>query len=219
MDRIPEPELMEDATQAQAYAEADFSEPHQSFVAHFARLFPDFRGGRVLDLGCGPADVTIRFARAYPHAAVEGIDGAEPMLRLGREAVTRAGLEGRVTLTWLRLPDTNLVLRGYDAIISNSLLHHLADPRVLWQTVAAAAKRAAPVLVMDLLRPESAAAAQALVNQHAPDAPPVLQRDFYNSLLAAYRPDEVAAQLRACAMAHFEVGAVSDRHWLAWGHV
>ncbi len=32
MDRIPEPELMDEVEQARAYAAADFSEPHQAFV-------------------------------------------------------------------------------------------------------------------------------------------------------------------------------------------
>ena len=35
MRRIPEPELMDDAEQAKAYAEADFSEPNQRFLELF----------------------------------------------------------------------------------------------------------------------------------------------------------------------------------------
>lgn len=210
---------MEDPAQAEAYALADFSEPHQAFVSHFTRLYPEFRSGRVLDLGCGPADVTIRFARAYPQALVEGVEGSEPMLEFGRSAVRRAELGARVALRLARLPDPGLSGAAYDAVISNSLLHHLADPRVLWQTVAATARDGAPVLAMDLLRPASVRAARALVAQHAAEGPPILQRDFYHSLLAAYRPEEVAAQLRGCGLAGFRIEVVSDRHWLAWGRV
>jgi SAM-dependent methyltransferase len=219
MERVPEPELMEDAQQAAAYAAADFSEPHQAFVEHFRRLFPAFRGGLVLDLGCGPADVTLRFARAYPQARLLGVDGSQPMLDLARAAIARAGLEHRVALERLRLPDARLAGAGYDALICNSLLHHLAEPGVLWQTVASAARSGAPVLVMDLLRPDSPEAAAALVERHAAQASPILRRNFYHSLLAAYRPCEVEAQLRAAGLAHFRVAVVSDRHWLAWGHV
>ena len=53
---------------------------------------------------------------------------------------------------------------------------------------------------MDLLRPHSHEAAAELVRLHAGDAPPVLVRDFMNSLLAAYRPDEVARQLLASGL-------------------
>jgi SAM-dependent methyltransferase len=218
MERIPEPELMEDGEQARAYALADFSEPHDAFVRHFQRLFPFFAEGRVIDLGCGAADVTIRFARAYPQASLLGIDGAEPMLQLGREAVARAGLDSRVVLRRLRLPSAALD-GDHDAVISNSLLHHLAEPATLWRALAQAARPGAPVLIMDLLRPASREAALALVRLHAGDAPPVLARDFMNSLLAAYRPDEVRRQLRATGLMHLEVEVVSDRHWLVSGHV
>lgn len=219
MERIPEPELMEDPAQAEAYAAADFSEPHQAFVGHFARLFPSFRRGRVLDLGCGPADVTIRFVRAFPQARIVGVDGAEAMLALARRAIAASGLRNRIALMRSRLPDETLRGAGFDAIISNSLLHHLADPRVLWQTAKNAARPGAPVMAMDLMRPGSIDAAQALVALHASDAPPVLQRDFFNSLLAAYRPDEVRVQVVAAGLDRCSVEVVSDRHWLVWGNV
>jgi len=218
MERVPEPELMDDPAQALAYATADFSEPHEAFVGHFQRLFPEFKGGRVLDLGCGAADITIRFARAYPGAKLDGIDGAQAMLRLAREAVAKAQLEPRVSLRLLQLPAAGLE-NGYDAVISNSLLHHLAQPATLWQAVARAGRPGAAVLVMDLLRPDSREAASELVRLHAGDAPPVLARDFMNSLLAAYRPEEVARQLRVSGLEDLDVAVVSDRHWLVWGHV
>ncbi|OGA53212.1 MAG: methyltransferase type 12, partial [Betaproteobacteria bacterium RIFCSPLOWO2_12_FULL_62_13] len=214
-----EPELMTDPEQAAAYAGADFSEPHQAFIAHFQHLFPEFCAGCVLDLGCGAADVTIRFARTYPEARIDGVEGAVAMLELGRRAVARAALNNRIALIESRLPDASFDGRNYDAIICNSLLHHLADPNVLWQTVRMAARRGAPLLVMDLLRPQSAHATRALVKLHAADAPAILQRDFYNSLRAAYRPDEVAAQLQMTGFKQFKLSVVSDRHWIVWGKV
>jgi hypothetical protein len=75
----------------------------------------------------------------------------------------------------------------------------------------------ARVLVMDLMRPASEAAAQALVDEYAANEPEVLRRDFYNSLLAAFEPAEVRAQLEAANLGHFAVEAVSDRHLLVRG--
>jgi len=215
MQRIPEPELMDDLEQARAYADADFSEPHQAFVRHFRERFPDFVRGEVLDLGCGPADVTMRFARAYPEVSITGIDGAEAMLGLGRELLAREALAERVTLLRLRLPAP--LPRRYDAVISNSLLHHLADPAVLWETIRQNARAGAPVFVMDLLRPHSIEAAERLTATYAADAPAVLRKDFFNSLLAAYQPDEIASQLRAAKLGHLKIEQVSDRHFVVWG--
>ncbi|MCP4716998.1 MAG: class I SAM-dependent methyltransferase, partial [Deltaproteobacteria bacterium] len=67
MQRIAEPELMLDKEQARAYAEADFDEPHSMFIDLFRERFREREcEGYVLDLGCGPGDITFRFARAYP---------------------------------------------------------------------------------------------------------------------------------------------------------
>ncbi|MBS4096455.1 MAG: class I SAM-dependent methyltransferase [Sulfuricella sp.] len=217
LSRTPEPDLMDDAAQAQAYADADFSAPHDAFVGHFRRLFPAFATGRVLDLGCGPADITLRFARALPQASFVGIDGAPAMLELGRQAAIRNGLDDRIALEQHYLPDPDLPSQAWDAVVSNSLLHHLNDPSVLWDTVAQVAKPGAPLAVMDLLRPASLDEAAELTTRYADDAPEVLRRDFYNSLLAAYRPDEVRAQLASAGLAHLNIAAVSDRHLLIWG--
>lgn len=56
MQRIPEPELMDDVVQAAAYAQADFEDAHARFIELFRAAFPDEApAGNVLDLGCGPA--------------------------------------------------------------------------------------------------------------------------------------------------------------------
>lgn len=215
--RIPEPDLMDDPEQARAYAEADFSEPHQAFVSHFLRLFPGHAPQRTIDLGCGPADVTIRFARAFPGTWILGLDGADPMLAYGHQAVAANDLERRLTLRKCYLPDPHLPAGGFDTVISNSLLHHLDDPAVLWQTVRHVARPGAAVLIMDLMRPDSIPASAALVCKYAADAPAVLQRDFQHSLLAAYRPREARQQLEAAGLMQLQVEAVSDRHLLVWG--
>ena len=217
--RIPEPELMDTAEQARAYAAADFADPHDAFVTRFGERFPDFTSGRVLDLGCGTADVTVRFAHAYPTARIHGVDGARAMLDEGRRAVRDAGLSDRVTLELLRLPHASLDGGGYDAVVSNSLLHHLAEPGVLWQTIKDATRPGAPVFVMDLRRPSSTDTAQHLVDAYAADESPVLRDDFYRSLCAAYTPAEVRSQLETTGLAHFSIDEVSDRHLVVYGAI
>ena len=217
MDRIPEPELMGDPAQARAYAGADFSEPHQAFVERFRERFPGHRPRRVLDLGCGAADVTIRFARAHPECKLTGVDGAAEMLALAREAVAGAGLTERIKLVEARLPEIALPRRTFDTVICNSLLHHLADPQTLWNACAEHAAPGAAVWVVDLRRPGSRAQVERLVRQHAGAESEILQRDFFNSLLAAYRPEEIATQLARAGLARFKVEAVGDRHVIAYG--
>lgn len=218
MKRVPEPELMSDPAQARAYAEADFSAAHDMFVDLFRQHFLNRDIiGLVLDLGCGPADVSIRFARAYPDCRILGVDGARAMLNEGLRAVAQAGLVDRIRLVEGYLPGAALPEVEYAAVISNSLLHHLADPMVLWQTIAEVTVPGTPVCVMDLLRPEDLAAAELLVMEHAADAPDILRRDFAGSLLAAYRLNEVQTQLAQAGLSHLSAAQVSDRHLLVAG--
>lgn len=216
MPRVLESELMDDPKQAEAYAGADFAEENQGFVERFKEYFPEFAQGLVLDLGCGPADIPIRFASLYPACQVIGIDASAPMIRLGEQAVRQAGLSGRITLRCERVDDVagaNIA----DAAISNSLLHHLPNPLLFWHKLRQLVKPGAPVLVMDLLRPESPEAAQAIVDQYAAGEPDMLRRDFYNSLLAAFTEDELGSQLARMNLTRLLIDIPDDRHWVVGG--
>jgi SAM-dependent methyltransferase len=218
MERVVEPELMTDDDQALAYAEADFSEPHEAAVTRFVELFPDFTRGRALDLACGPADVTVRFAHAFPDVTVVGVDGSPAMLAHGVQRVTAAGLADRITLVHRRLPDPALADLGrFDAVLCTSSLHHFHDPAVLWDTVRATAAPGACVLVQDLARPDSADEVDRLVATYAGDESEVLRRDYRNSLRAAFTVGEVRVQLDAAGFPNWKVAMVSDRHLLVSG--
>ncbi len=220
MQRRPEPELMDDPAQALAYARADFDEPNTAFVEHFCAAFPDFAGGAVVDLGCGPGDIVLRLAARHPRARVTGIDGARAMLLLAGEALAaKPGLAPRVRFVHAMLDDLPDGIRDADAVVSNSLLHHLPDPALLWRTVRQVGRRGTALLVMDLARPDSPADAAHIVATYADGEAEVLREDFYNSLLAAYTPEEVRQQLAAAGLGGIEVRSVSDRHWLASGRL
>lgn len=221
MQRILEPELMGDPQQARAYAEADFESPNSQFVDLFETYFPAFSGdGYILDLGCGPADIDLRFAERYPHAVIHGVDGAEAMLAEARHALARRpDLQGRIELILALLPDLDLSQTQYAAVISNSLLHHLHRPEGLWASIGTYARPGAPVLVMDLMRPNTAEEARAIVDAYAADEPEVLRRDFFNSLLAAFEPREVSQQLERAGLPQLRVEPCSDRHLLVHGEV
>jgi ubiquinone/menaquinone biosynthesis C-methylase UbiE len=220
--RVPEPELMLDPEQARAYAAADFAESHERFVALLRAKLPALpAAGHALDLGCGPGDPTLRLARALPGWQVHGVDGSPAMLALARMAAERAGLAARVRFHEARLPELPAALAGrrFDLVLSNSLLHHLAEPGTLWKSAHRLAAPGGCVFVMDLLRPPSAAAAEALVARHAAGEPDVLRRDFFDSLCAAYNPDEVREQLLRAELGTLACEVVSDRHWIAWGRL
>lgn len=214
MKRIPEPELMDEAEQAYAYAHADFEEPHN----HFIDLLKSACGhdlpatGRALDLGCGAADISIRFARSFPGYIVDAVDGAEAMLNEAEKILLGMDdlFQERIHLVQGHLQDFSIT-DYYEIIFSNSLLHHLHDPMVLWNVL----QKASPdtqIFIMDLMRPDSETAVDELVQLYAAGEPEILQRDFRNSLFAAFTPGEVELQLQEAGLKQLVVEVVSDRH-------
>ncbi len=218
MDRILEPEIMDDPEQAAAYARANFEKENQTFVALFREYFSDLTEGHILDLGCGPADIPVRLARALPRCRVTGVDASPPMICLAREAVQAAGLADRITLRCERIQQVTLP-EPAEAAVSNSLLHHLPNPLQFWYKLKQVVKPGGCVLVMDLFRPESPEAAQAIVDRYAAGEPAILRRDFYNSLRAAFTEEEVAAQLAELNLTRLLVDVIDDRHWVVRGRI
>jgi ubiquinone/menaquinone biosynthesis C-methylase UbiE len=217
VDRILEPEIMDDPAQTQAYARADFSDSNQLFVD---RLVAEFGAAlrRVVDLGCGPADVTVRLARALPTAHLTAVDGSEEMLALARKTIRGARLTSRITLELGRLPGVELPDHSFDAVSSKDMLHHLPDAQILWREAQRLGARGAAVYVMDLVRPSSPLEAREIVERVAHREHPILKEDFYNSLCAAFTVGEVRAQLSAARLP-LTVEQASDRHMTVKGRL
>jgi SAM-dependent methyltransferase len=223
MQRRPEPELMEGALQALAYAEADFSLTDQSLVELILERLA--AGGpapqRAVDLGCGPGNISFRLAHALPSLPLLAIDGAAAMLapalarqrdEPGRWPLLRF-LQARLPLeddSLAALPP--LFQPPFQLLVSNSLLHHLHQPDVLWHALRRLGEPGSLVVLRDLRRPDSPAALEALVERHASGAPAVLRRDYHASLQAAFRPEEVEDQLRQAGLGSLRVAPVEDRY-------
>lgn len=225
MDRKPEPELMNDPEQVLAYSNADFDAAHQSIIDNFSQIFPDDPPlQNVLDLGCGSGDVTVRFAYRYPGCKIDAVDGAEEMLKQAEILVKEQSLSERITLHHQQLSNYTFDRESYDAIISNSLLHHLHEPQHLWSIIRQFVSNEyktgeTAIYVCDLFRPDTAQEASELVDQYANKELEILRKDFYNSLLAAFTADEVRTQIDYAELDGLEIDVVSDRHMLIYGYL
>ncbi len=218
MERVLEPELMDDPEQVLAYAGADFEQENQGFVDQLCGLYDDLEGAHIIDLGCGPGDIPIRLARRHPTCRITGIDASPPMIAYAEQAVQKARFHDRVQFLCQRFQDVSLSSPA-DAIISNSLVHHVPNPLQFWYCVKTLLKSGGPVLVMDLLRPDNPEAAQAIVDEQAAGEPERLRQDFYHSLLAAFTEDEVASHLAKLNLTRLMVDVPDDRHWVVYGRV
>ena len=216
MQRILEPEVMDTPENVLAYASADFSEVNQKFVNDLIKKYSSHLKN-VLDLGCGPADIVIRLASNLSKVKITAIDASKNMIKVANENVTKAKLNNKISLLAGYVPGLQLPEKSFDTIISNSLLHHLPNPLVLWEEIIRLGKNNAAIFIMDLLRPSSPEAAKEIVEKYSLEEHPILKEDFYNSLLAAFSVDEVKDQLKDANLLKLNVEIISDRHLLVSG--
>ena len=218
MKRVPEPELMTEKEQVEAYGGADFEEPHSNFMALLGAAFDDISAVRtVLDLGSGAGDIVLRFVKEYPGAHIDAVDGSQAMLDYAENLLAGyRGFNERVELIHSYLQDFS-AKKEYDLIMSNSLLHHLHDPSHFWNKIREASGPGTRIFVMDLMRPASLDEAGELTEDYTRGELEVLKRDFYNSLLAAFEIDEVKLQISGAGLGHLEAKKVSDRHLIVYG--
>ena len=224
MQRTPEPELMDEAGQVLAYAHADFAASDAAMVERLGQLCGDDPGPSLLDLGCGPGNISLLLAARWPAAKVLGLDGAPRMLAVAQERLAGAPPELAERLSFeqalLPLAAAGELEAHFSAVVCNSLLHHLHDPAALWQTVAQLGAPGAFVYVQDLRRPFSAEAVEALVASEMASAPEVLRRDYSASLHAAFSPEEVQQQLEQAGLAaQLQVAPLQERYLEVWGRL
>lgn len=211
MERILEPEVMDTAEEAADYDAMDFTEVNTAFVEAVAAL--GVRSGRLLDVGTGPARIPILLAERLPDVRIVAVDLSAEMLKLAARHVAAAGLEARIEL---RLTDAKRLpfpAASFDAVISNSIVHHIPDPVLALREMARVARPGAALFIRDLLRPETPEAADALVARYAAGDSPRQQKLFRDSLGAALTLEEIAAAAREAGLEGVVVTQTSDRHW------
>jgi len=197
MERVPEPELMDDPAHASVYAGNDLDDAYWLFEQCYLKFLPDIElESTLLDLGCGPAGIPIRLAQRFPKYTIHGVDGAPVMLEQAKIAIAEKGLEEQIHLFCGTLPERlDLPQRRYDVILSNSFLHHLVNPMVLWNGLLEYGDSNSSVLVIDLIRPDTEEKVGSIIEHYMADAPSLFQRDMERSLRAAFTMEEVNSQL------------------------
>ncbi|MET0332675.1 MAG: methyltransferase domain-containing protein [Rhizobacter sp.] len=210
--RVAEPEKMTEEEESH-YARADYSVPHEAFADDIVAAIGRDREVSLADLGTGPGDVPIRL-RSKVDWNLWGVDLSAGMLGIAVEdAASRLAPSAR-PINWViaDIKRTGLPAQQFDAVISNSVLHHLEDALKFWREVARIGKPGSFVHVRDLRRPESEADADRLTALHVGEESPVVQEHYRSSLLSAYRPEEVEQQLADAGLHGLQVRPLDDRY-------
>jgi ubiquinone/menaquinone biosynthesis C-methylase UbiE len=211
LPRVLEPEVMDSPEEARDYDAMDHSAVNRVFVADFLTVW-DGRGP-VLDLGTGTALIPIEFCRQSPTGEVIAVDAAGHMIALATENVRRAGFASRITLQLVDAKRMPFEDRSFPAVMSNSIVHHIPDPRTVFAEIARVAAARATLFVRDLLRPPDLPTLRHLVNTYAAGANDHQRQMFAESLHAALSLAEVRELVAGVGFDPAGVRQTTDRHW------
>ncbi len=226
LQRVLEPEVMDAAGEALDYDSMDHAAVNRIFVTDFlfaaaAADLPltgsDPAAGPVwldvLDLGTGTGQIPIELCRRAENVRVLAVDLAIEMLNVARVNVEIAGLRQRVRLDRLDAKQLDLPDGMFGAVISNSIVHHIPEPKAALAEAVRMTRSGGLVFVRDLLRPASDLDVGRLVGLYAAGAKASQRAMFDASLRAALSLDEIRSIVAELGFSADTVAATSDRHW------
>jgi ubiquinone/menaquinone biosynthesis C-methylase UbiE len=199
--RVLEPEVMDAPDEARDYDEMDHSAVNRAFAADFFSAFPRFENP-VIDVGTGTAQIPI-----------VAVDLAEEMLAIAHRNIERSGFADRIAAERVNGRDLSYPNGSFGAAVSNSIIHHIPNPIECFREMVRVCRPGGSLFVRDLLRPDSTAELDRLVNLHAAGANLHQRALFANSLHAALTLDEVRAIAGELGFALDAVRQTTDRHW------
>lgn len=214
LSRVLEPEVMDTVSDAADYDAMDHTHVNRVFVDDLLRVWPVVSlNCRVFDAGTGTAQIPIELLRRGMKAHVVAADAAAEMLKIARSNISAAGMWAEITCVLCdckQLPDRDA---SYDVVMSNSIVHHIPEPRAVFAECWRILKPNGALFVRDLHRPCDQAEWDQLVETYAGTANPHQRQLFRDSLRAALTVDEVRAIVASLGIGPDAVQQTSDRHW------
>ena len=211
LERVLEPEVMDTYEEARDYDSMGHQEVNTLFVQDL--LASGEIGIDVLDVGTGTAQIPVELCRQNEECRVIAIDMAAHMLDLARFNIEVEGFTQRIYLQQIDAKDMNFEQDMFDCVISNSIIHHIPQPRLVLQEAIRVARPGGLLFFRDLMRPESSEEVSRLVEMYAGDENPHQKQMFDDSLRAALSLEEIREMVTNLGFQGDSVQATSDRHW------
>lgn len=211
LNRVLEPELMDSALEARDYDSMDHSEVNRLFVEDL--LAAGLPGDDILDLGTGTAQIPVLLCQQREGCRLMAVDLATHMLDLAVYNVEAAGLIEQIQLEHVDAKQLPYEDGLFDAVISNSIVHHIPDPYDVLLEASRVVRPGGRVFFRDLMRPSTSAEVEQLVIRYAGDENDHQRKMFDDSLRAALDLDEIQQLIAQLGWNPDDVTASSDRHW------
>ena len=211
LDRVLEPEVMNDRQEAIEYDSMDHAAVNSRFVQDLIAAGPI--GEDCLDLGTGTALIPIELCQQDSSVRVMASDASTMMLDLARYNLEVQGLMHRVQLQFVDAK--KLIFQGsyFDTVMSNSLVHHLPTHESFLPEALRVLRTGGLLFVRDLCRPDSLEQVECIVSQYAGNEIESAREMLRQSLKAALTLEEIGQLAVAAGLDSDCVAMTSDRHW------
>ena len=231
MERVPEPELMEKKEQVISYDEADFSEGEVNLINQINHylLRKNISLGKkdlIVDLGCGPGNISEKLAIKWPNTEVVGIDGS-------KEMILRAEYNKNVSTNKKKLKNLIYICsdikdiksnnflpkKRISLLVSNSLIHHITNLEDFFNTIRSLSSNVTVNFHKDLKRPFNEKTALELKAQCSTKYNEILTNDYYASLKASYTFKELKNFTLENDLSSLDVFEDGDKYLIVYGNV
>lgn len=214
--RVPEPIWDDRRDEAEVYHAMDHTEVNRQFVADL--LGGGAVGPDVYDIGAGTGLIASELCGQCDDVRVMAIDAEIEMLEIARHVIDAAGLLDRITPALGDLVSLDgFATDSADTVISNTVLHHLADPSQFFPALVRVLKPGGRLFVRDLIRPANECDLETLAARHAGGESPEATTMFTDSLRAALTLEEIRSLAGGFGIDAECIEVTSDRHWtLDW---
>ena len=231
MDREPEPELMNKRSQVKAYCAADFSSGENNlieFISNYLKInnINLSRNDLIVDLGCGPGNISEKLSERWPDVNVLGVDGSQEMIR---EAESRI-LKGKFVNKYrnldyicsdIRKISSNEIFssKKITLLVSNSLIHHINHIDNFFKFIINLSNKETINFHKDLIRPKDKKTALKLKDKCSQKFSSILTNDYYASLKASYRKNEVQEKILELNLSSMNVIEETKEYLIVYGKV
>ncbi|NOX56867.1 MAG: class I SAM-dependent methyltransferase [Planctomycetes bacterium] len=228
LSRMLEREVMDSMREAIDYDSMDHSEVNRIFVDDFLQAWAAVAGeqtapaaaaapAEILDVGTGTAQIPIELCRRDFDGRITAVDLAKAMLEVGQRNVEQAGFTQQIRLQRVDAKNLPYPDGRFDAVMSNSIVHHIPQPRTVLAEMARVVRPGGLLFVRDLMRPADLETVDRLVATYCGNENDHQRQMFRDSLCASLTVDEVQLLLAELGLGHLTVRATSDRHWTLMG--
>ena len=231
MDRESEPELMMKESQVKAYCAADFSLGENNlikFISNYLKInnINLSRNDLIVDLGCGPGNISERLSERWPDVNVLGIDGSQEMIKEAESRISKNEINNRFrnlnyVCSDIREISSHEIFsrKRISLLVSNSLIHHINNIDNFFKFIINLSNKETINFHKDLIRPKDEETALKLKDKCAQKYNSILTNDYYASLKASYRKNEVQEKILELNLDSMNVIEENEEYLIVYGKV